>query len=177
MALILFDDDENGSSYLQGSHLAGALRKMVKKGLLVTLVLDCCFSESVIRSGDRHDFDIRCTKYNPDIDAAISQRYTASLLDWTSTLRDSRMKTDWLVNPDGYITLSVCGPYKRAYEVEIEGEGRRGALTYLLHSTLSALGKSGIAVTHNIFVPDFIHPGRSKRQCAMETRTSSFLGN
>jgi hypothetical protein len=42
------------------------------------------------------------------------------------------MRTDWLVNPDGYIILSVCGPYERAYEVEIEGEGRREALTYLL---------------------------------------------
>jgi hypothetical protein len=67
LTLILFDDDENGSSYLRGSHLAGALRKMVEKGLLVTLVLDCCFSESVICSGDRHGFDIRCTKYNPEI--------------------------------------------------------------------------------------------------------------
>lgn len=99
----------------------------------------------MVRSGDW------CTKYNPNIDAASSQKHTASLLDWISTLRDSRMKTDWLVDSRWLYNSSACGPYERAYEVEIEGEGRRVALTYLLHSTFECTGEEWYSSYPSVF--------------------------
>jgi hypothetical protein len=47
LALVLFDD-VNGSYNLSGRYLADYLNKMLKKGLFVTLVLDCSFSGGVV---------------------------------------------------------------------------------------------------------------------------------
>ena len=140
LALVLFEHNKVGSSYFRGRHLANALRKMVDKGLVVTLVLDCCFSGSVVRHDDWQGFDIRFLSYEPDIDAASPQENETSLLDLGSTLRDSQLERDWLVNPNGYTILTACGPHESAFEIEVDGQGRRGALTYFLLNTLSTLG-------------------------------------
>lgn len=147
LALVLFEDNEIGSSYLKGRHLAGTLRKMVDKGLVVTLVLDCCFSGSVVRHGDRQSFDVRFLSYDPDVDAASPQVHEISLLNPSSILRDSRVETDWLINPDGYTILTACGPYELAFEMEFEGQQRRGVLTWNLFSTLCALGNDCASFT------------------------------
>ncbi|KAI0812992.1 caspase domain-containing protein [Xylaria sp. FL0064] len=148
LALVLFEDDDVGSRYLRGPHLATALRKMVDKGLTVTLVLDCCFSGSVARHSDWHGFDVRCIDYNPKITIAEPQICEKSIFGSNSTSRDAHAERDWLVDPKGYTILSACGPYERAYEVNIEGQGRRGALTHFLFSTLRSLGTSRLDVTH-----------------------------
>jgi hypothetical protein len=147
LALVLFEHDEIGSSYLRGRHLAGALQKMVKKGLLVTLVLDCCFSGSVVRNSDCHDLDVRSIDYNAEIDVSNNKEYEESLFDVASTWRDSRLERSWLLDPDGYTILSACGPHEKAWELEAEGE-RRGALTYFLLDALGALRQSDVELTH-----------------------------
>lgn len=50
LALVLVGTDQE-NSYLRGRELAHHLNLMVKKGLRVTMVLDCCFSGSVPRQG------------------------------------------------------------------------------------------------------------------------------
>lgn len=147
LALVLFEDNEIGSSYLRGHHLASALRKMVEKGLLVTLVLDCCFSGSIDRKKEWQGFDIRSTDYKPEIDAFNLQGYNKSLFSDENTLRNSRIEKSWLVDPDGYTILSACGPHELAWELEVEGE-RRGALSYFLLDTLSTLRKSHVTLSH-----------------------------
>lgn len=148
LALVLFEDDDVGSRYLRGPHLATALRKMVDKGLTVTLVLDCCFSGSVARHSDWHGLDVRCIDYNPKITIAEPQIHEKSIFSSNGTSRDAHAERDWLVDPKGYTILSACGPYERAYEVNVEGQGRRGALSHFLFSTLRSLGASGLDVTH-----------------------------
>lgn len=50
LALNLLEEGEgNNIRYLRGLELAFFLKAMVDKGLIVTLVLDCCFSGSVLR--------------------------------------------------------------------------------------------------------------------------------
>ncbi|KAI1086078.1 caspase domain-containing protein [Rostrohypoxylon terebratum] len=105
LAFVLFEDNEHGCSYLRGPDLAKCLRKMVARGLLVTFVLDCCYS----------DVGIRTLDYKPFLGMPLEQ---------------------WLVNPNG------------AWELQIDGGGRRGALTYFLIEALSALRKSGAELTH-----------------------------
>ncbi|KAL8759344.1 MAG: hypothetical protein Q9184_003649 [Pyrenodesmia sp. 2 TL-2023] len=149
LALVLFEHNKFGSTYFRGRHLANALEKMVDKGLAVTLVLDCCFSGSVVRHDDFQGFDVRVLSYDPDIDAANPQENETSLLDLGSTLRDSQLERDWLVNPNGYTILTACGPYETAFEIEVDGQGRRGALTYFLFSTLRTLGNDCAGFTQH----------------------------
>ncbi|KAI1074282.1 caspase domain-containing protein [Whalleya microplaca] len=148
LALVLFENDEIGSRYLRGAHLASALRKMVDKGLIVTVVLDCCFSGSVKRLGDWQDGQMRCIDYSANVDNASTQLDDVGLWSEESTFRNSEIEKTWLINPDGYIILSAAGPYENAYEVDIEGHGRNGALTYLLLHTLRILGGNGVLTTH-----------------------------
>ncbi|RYP16784.1 hypothetical protein DL767_010131 [Monosporascus sp. MG133] len=148
LAFVLFEDNEHGSSYLNGPVLASCLRKMAGKGLIVTLVLDCCYSGSVLRGGDDCSADVRAVKYKPGVDAAFPQELHMDCSDSGNTFRNSEIASDqWLVNPDGYTILSACGPHERAWECKVEGQ-RRGALTYFLIDALSALRKRDAEVTH-----------------------------
>lgn len=152
LALVLFDLPK-GSRYLLGSDLANRLNDMVRKGLLVTLVLDCCFSGSVIRHSSLHDASIRTIPYDPEIDAAYPQEAGSFPSDHVkSALRDARTLPEWLIDPDGYTILSACGPYEEAEELTIKsgkaaGE-KNGALTFFLAFALHSLWKSGIQITH-----------------------------
>ncbi|KAK1828786.1 hypothetical protein QBC39DRAFT_312369 [Podospora conica] len=49
VALVLYDPGPRGVRYLSATQLRQAMRGMVNKGLFVTLVLDCCFSGSVLQ--------------------------------------------------------------------------------------------------------------------------------
>jgi Caspase domain len=141
LSLVLFEDNEPGESYLRGHHLAGVLQRMVDKGLIVTLVLDCCFSGSVVRQGNWKGFQSRGVDYNPHVDA-VSPQWPTDFFNSISTTRNAKMEKDWLIDPNGYTILSACGPYETAYEVEVDGEGKRGALTCLLFQALRTLNKS-----------------------------------
>ena len=143
---------------------------MVQKGLLVTLVLDCRFSGSVVRNGRWSALDIRFIDYDPHVDAASPQEHNATLSDGGCTLRNASVEKNWLVDPDSYMILSACGPHETALglttgggrvevdggQIEARGERkeinygeRRGAFTYFLLDALNALRKSGVEITHH----------------------------
>lgn len=50
--LVLSDKTQPLSTYLSGQTLRTFLQKMGEKGLLATIVLDCCFSGSILRTGE-----------------------------------------------------------------------------------------------------------------------------
>jgi hypothetical protein len=148
LALVLFDDIL-GSRYLKGLDLAYLLNEMVKKGLLVTLVLDCCFSGSVVRHGDPKDAGIRAVNYDYAVDAAYPQKLRTSPDHQVgSPQRDAHMLPKWLVDPDGYTILTACGPHEKAHELEFEGGERNGALSYFLVRALTSLRESDVEITH-----------------------------
>ncbi|KAM0522998.1 hypothetical protein ACHAPE_001489 [Trichoderma viride] len=153
LALVLFENHGDGISYFYGNVLASCLKTMVKIGLLVTVVLDCCFSGSVLRTDDVRGASIRSAEYNPAIDAAALPEHEdwlhAVSRDTSNPLRDSTLRQDqWLVNPDGYTILSACGPHEVAQELELSNGERRGALSYFLIEALSTLRKRGVEITH-----------------------------
>jgi Caspase domain len=149
LALVLFDD-VHGCRYLRGLELAYLLDEMVKMGLFVTLVLDCCFSGSVVRLGDPHGDAIRAVDYDHAIDAAYPQCLGTSPSHQIgfSTVRDIRMLPTWLVDPNGYTILTACGPHEIARELTLEGEKRNGALSHFLLRALTSLRKSSVEITH-----------------------------
>jgi hypothetical protein len=149
LALVLFDE-VHGSRYLRGLELAYLLDQMVKKGLFVTLVLDCCFSGSTVRDGDPSGADIRSVKYDPAVDAAYPQKLGANpgYQVGSVALRNAHMLPKWLVDPNGYTILTACGPHEMSRELKFEGEGRNGALSYFLVRALTSLRKSSVEITN-----------------------------
>lgn len=70
LALVLLDGpDGTGVRYLWGPALAIRLKAMVGKGVVVTLVLDCCFSASVYRVKDPR---VRFLPYHNEIGSRYS---------------------------------------------------------------------------------------------------------
>ncbi|OTA56921.1 hypothetical protein K449DRAFT_387313 [Hypoxylon sp. EC38] len=148
LALVLFEGRELGRKYFPGYQLASAIRRMVKKGLIVTLVLDCCFSGSVVRGDERRGWGVRSVNYDPAMGAVSVGLLEDDPFSTGSALRGSEIERNWLIDPDGYAILSACGPYEKAFEVEVEGQEIRGALTHYLLDTLYFLRKNGVDVSH-----------------------------
>jgi hypothetical protein len=139
LALDLLDGTNvNRIRYLRGLELAHLVDNMVKKGLRVTVVLDCCFSGSVLRG--KYAEVVRSLKYDHIVDATYPPNVNQSLnYQHVPTFRDASMLPSWLIHPDGYTILTACGPHEVAEELMFESGDRRGALSYFLLSTLSQL--------------------------------------
>jgi hypothetical protein len=143
LALVLLDKDPSRETCLQGPGIAHLLKAMIDKRLIVTVVLDCCFSASVYRDNSPNVRylpygDIEASTYlSAPEDSLITSRNTRS------TNRDASMRDNWLLNPDGYTILTACGPQEKAKggEPEISNKGERyGALSYFLSTALSDYG-------------------------------------
>jgi hypothetical protein len=143
LGLVLYENDEHGASYFRGRYLAQALRRMVDKGLVVTVALDCCFSGAVSR-GDR----VRAMEYDPSFDADRAEQEQEFKAALGIPRRDARIDRDWLVNPQGYTILTACGPHEKAMEVLVNKTQKRGALTHHLLKGLTTLAKVEEAVSH-----------------------------
>lgn len=141
LALVLLDEDSSRVRLLPGPRLAGLLKSMVDKALVITLVLDCCFSASVYRNGDPNvrylsGGRIGALTYPPISEYGLADGNTRS------TSRDASMRDNWLLDPDRYTILAACGPHEKAKggsEASEKGE-RYGALSYFLFKALSDHG-------------------------------------
>lgn len=135
LALVLLDGTpENNVRYLWGPTLAIALKAMVDKGLVVSLVLDCCFSASVFRQKDPA---VRFLPFDTSTNDEIVTDLTVDPGDGStqpagSAARDVSMLPNWLINPDGYAIITACGPNELAREIEGLDKQIHGALSYLL---------------------------------------------
>ena len=141
VALVLFDESK-GSCCLRGKDLANFLKNMVEAGLVVTLVLDCCFSGGVLRNDDR----IRTIDYRQTMDQSCAPEPTADIQTLSEPIRDANLLPDWIVNPRGYSILSACGEQEIAKELTVNGK-KRGALSYFLIRALSSLRRKRVAIT------------------------------
>jgi hypothetical protein len=142
LALNLLEGEKgNNIRYLRGLELAFFLKAMVDKGLMVTLVLDCCFSGSVLRLDESVRFlgyDAEIDKNYPSNPEKCLSRHIGRHLD-----RDGSMSPSWLVDPDGYTILAACGPHEIARELIFGDNQRHGALSYFLLRTITKLDGFG----------------------------------
>jgi hypothetical protein len=146
LALVLLQENQS-PELLRGPLLARLLKNMVDKGLVVTLVLDCCFSATVYRNSDS------CVRYLPYGLAAASTspsdpEDSLAGRDTRSGNRNASMRDNWLLEPDRYAILVACGPDENAKggsEASEKGS-RYGALSYFLFQTLS---NHGLGRRHN----------------------------
>ncbi|KAI1378451.1 caspase domain-containing protein [Hypoxylon crocopeplum] len=128
--------------YLRGLELAHLLRKMVEKKLVVTLILDCCFSGGVVRVNDL----VRFLPYDSAVDKEYPPLFGQSpgLEDEAilSPFRGASMRPNWLINPDGYTILAACRPSEKAKEVTVNKQ-KHGALSYFLLRAFIKQGRVG----------------------------------
>ncbi|KAI1360412.1 hypothetical protein F5Y08DRAFT_331596 [Xylaria arbuscula] len=132
---VLEDSNHEITRRFPGVELAHILHDMVTKGLTVTLVLDCCFSGSIVR--------------HPFVSEYSSVRYRQTENAERPNDRGRRKATmlpNWLVNPKGYTVITACGPHGVASELSFGTDTsgyRHGALSYFLIRAMARLGGLG----------------------------------
>lgn len=107
---------------------------MVDKGLVVTLILDCCFFASIYRHDDP---SVRFLPYDSEIDLHYLLDFKRNMAD--GMYRDASMQPNWLINPDRYTILTACGPHQVAIEPRFNRQNR-GALSYFLLKIVKKVG-------------------------------------
>lgn len=140
LALVLLHGSKGDDvRYLWGPRMAFSLKAMVEKALVVTLVLDCCFSASVYR---RKNSNIRFLPYDAEIDSKLPLDPELSLGDGARGPggRNVSMLPNWLINPDRYGMLTSCGPHEEASEFLAKDGQMHGALSYFLLPLLKSGG-------------------------------------
>lgn len=138
LALNLLADDGISIEYLRGYKLAFLVQNLIDANLIVTLVLDCCFSGSVTR-GDA----VRCLDYDSQIDAAHPPNLNHDIIPRDnrskhSSSRNASMWSNWIVNQGRCTTITACGPTEVAKEIRIGGR-IHGALSYYLMDNFEKL--------------------------------------
>ncbi|MBE9213992.1 caspase family protein [Plectonema cf. radiosum LEGE 06105] len=145
--LVPTDIGTKEGQYLRDLELAILLKKMVDKGLVVTIVLDCCHSGGAVRGGDT---DIRGLD-TIDMTSRPLSNLVASVSEltenWLSLTREqagesgvTRKATavaNILPEVKGYVLLAACHPSELAKEYAFNVSKRNGALTYWLLDTLN----------------------------------------
>ncbi|KAG5754621.1 hypothetical protein H9Q69_013395 [Fusarium xylarioides] len=135
------------TEYLYGTVLRSAINKMIEKGLTVTLVLDCCFSGSVLRD-DRPDVgDIRYSDHHTDYDNSVENPFDDTDPEG---MRDGVVTLSRLLDPQGYTIITACGPYEVASELKFEGGATSGALSYFLINSLALLSRRDKKVSNEM---------------------------
>ncbi|KIN08949.1 hypothetical protein OIDMADRAFT_100465 [Oidiodendron maius Zn] len=138
LALVLFKGgEERRVRYLWGYELARLLKAMVDKGLVITLVLDCCFSGSVYRLDG--DAGIRFLPYDAEIESEHPLDPNESPVSEAPAYRDASTLPNWLINPDKYAILAACGPQEVASEPKFDGQPH-GAMSYFLLEIIKSVG-------------------------------------
>ncbi|KAH8747983.1 caspase domain-containing protein [Diaporthe sp. PMI_573] len=115
--------------YLRDLELALLLKRMVDKGLLVTVVLDCCHSASATRRPAKAPVQVRGMR--EVYDSILPEDRPASAQGIEESL-----SADSLQEPQGYALLAACLPHEYARELPFNGGKPQGALTYWLLDTL-----------------------------------------
>ena len=146
-ALVPTDIGTEEGQYLRDLELATLLKKMADKGLLVTVVLDCCHSGGAVRG---EDADIRGLDTIDKTPRPISNLvasadelaenwlfFTPEESEASGVTRKATAVASMLPSVKGYVLLAACRPSELAYEYAFDGKKRNGALTYWLLDTLN----------------------------------------
>ncbi|MFB2836613.1 caspase family protein [Floridanema evergladense] len=138
--LVPTDIGTSEGQYLRDLDLKQLLKELVDKGLIVTVVLDCCHSGGATRG----DVEIRGGEGIDDKPLKPGQELVAPVEMLAETWRSVTEETPRGLKPSGlraardYVLLAACRENEYAYEYAFnrETKERNGALTYWLLDTL-----------------------------------------
>ncbi|KAF3315814.1 hypothetical protein TWF173_003010 [Orbilia oligospora] len=155
-----------GGRYLRDVEVAALLDEMLEKGLIVTLILDCCHSGSANRNYSTSDGLVRGITtpdqitLEHDLSTISSEESLAMVRGKYSvdTKRGARVENHWLLETRGYAFLAACNKDEAAMEAIFDGKSQ-GLLTYNLIKTLRS-NQSTDLTYHELFV----HVGRGVKE-------------
>jgi Caspase domain len=142
-------DTEEGR-YLRDVEMTTLLKRMIDKGLIVTMVLDSCHSGGATRG----DAEIRSAGQTD-----TAQRSSKSLVaepeeleqNWLDLTRNRAIGVAGLPLAREYVLIAACRPNEYAYEYAVNGgTERNGALTYWMIDTLTSVATSGQPLTYKL---------------------------
>jgi hypothetical protein len=144
--LVPLDIGKPGTRYLRDVEIHKLIRDMVDKGLIVTVVFDCCHSGGATRAAAtaglpgavvRGVAAIDTTRRPRESDVAPPEALAAA---WGAgdgrATRAAKAIKNWQLEAEGYTLLAACRPNELAAEWPFDGRERNGALTYWLLDTL-----------------------------------------
>lgn len=141
--------DTSDGRYLRDVEMTTLLKRMTDKGLLVTVVLDCCNSGGVPRG----DADIR-GGVAPDTIARPLDSLVADQAELErNLLAETRARAVSVRLPQvrDYVFLAACRPNEYAYEYAVNGGvERHGALTYWMIDTLTSIATRGQPLSYKL---------------------------
>lgn len=145
-ALVPIDIGNSTARYLRDVELARLLKEMTDKGLVVTVVMDCCHSGGVARAARRSETNmaIRGVDFvdsTPRPDSAIDAAELSAAWGERTAARGPEALRGLASQADAlkYTLFAACRPSESAYEAVFEGTERNGALTYWLLDSLREL--------------------------------------
>ncbi len=150
-ALVPMDIGNSEARYLRDIELAKLLNDMVKKGLIVTAVLDSCHSGGMVRglnaeSGNVAVRGLSIVDTTPRPTKSLVAPAEELIGNWDDLVGGSGPKRDlavgsgWLPVPRVFVLLAACRPSESALEYAFDGKERNGVLTYNLLRSLDDLG-------------------------------------
>ncbi|KAF4952488.1 hypothetical protein FGADI_6722 [Fusarium gaditjirri] len=144
LGLVVSQPTDTHPKVFPGTTMRGAINCMVRKGMLVTAVLDCCFSGDVLRQSPIRS----ASRYLP-YDSSMDESFNMENPFVGESLRGAGLATgESLLDPDGYSILTACGIDEEAGEVIVDGN-HRGALSYFLLDSLNMLQRMRVQISHH----------------------------
>ena len=132
--------------YIRDLELAVLLKRMVDKGLVVTVILDSCHSGGSTRGGKAKvrglgkDVIDQTPRLRESLVNPSDDELAAIAPGWKNLRHATRGGTPvatMIPEAKGYVLLAACRPSELAYEDVFDGKESNGALTYWLLDTLS----------------------------------------
>lgn len=141
-ALVPTDIGTSDAKYLRDVELAYIFKRMVDKGLLLTVVLDSCHSGGAARGVDSDIRGLSVIDTTPRPEESLVASSEELIAAWNLNSNTTRNVTasGWLPEPSGYTLLAACRDNEFAQEYPFDGRERNGALTYWLLDSLKKLG-------------------------------------
>ncbi|KAF5567565.1 hypothetical protein FPHYL_3187 [Fusarium phyllophilum] len=144
LGLVVSQPTDTDPKVFPGTTLRAAINCMVKKGMFVTAVLDCCFSGNVLRQSPIRS----SSRYLPYV-SSMDDSFNMENPFIGESLRGAGLATEGeLLDPDGYSILTACGIDEEAGEVIVDGNNR-GALSYFLLDSLNMLQRLRVQISHH----------------------------
>lgn len=136
--------------YLRDVEMTTLLKRMRKKGLIVTVILDSCHSGGATRG----DIQIRSGSERDELERT-DQSLVASREElernWLEETSNKGMGVAGLPQARDYVLLAACQSNEYAYEYAVNGGVERyGALTHWMVDTLISVANSGQALNYKL---------------------------
>ena len=145
--LVPCDIGNSEARYLRDLEMAFLLQGLVSQGLIVTVILDSCFSGGATKDlgplgAAPKGVDFIDDSVRP-VDSLVASseelRRTWEALTAAATAKDIQAGAGWLPEPKGYVLVAACQPHEKAFEKDYGEDGRYSALTYWLLDGLKRL--------------------------------------